>query len=218
MKFIGINGSPRKSWNTHTLVEEALKGAANRGAETELIHLYDLRFRGCISCFECKRTGGPSVGRCAAKDDLKPVLEKIEAADGLVIGSPIYIGEVSASTRALIERLTFQYISYNKERKPLLNKKISTGLIFTMNAGESHLEQIGYRGKFDGYVGLFNMLIGPAKYLISTETLQTEDYGKYEMSAFDVDARKKRREQTFPLDCNRAFKMGTELADAAAGA
>ena len=212
MKFIGINGSPRKGWNTHTLVEETLKGAADKGAGTELINLYDLSFKGCISCFGCKRIGGPA--RCAVKDELKPVLEKIEEADGLVIGSPIYIGELSSSTRALIERLTFQYISYSKDRKPALDKKIQVGLIFTMNVGESHLEQVGYKAKFDGYAGLFQRMIGPSKLLISTETWQTNDYSKYEMSMFDVDARKKRREEVFPLDCKKAFAMGTELADA----
>ncbi len=45
MKVIGINGSPRKKWNTSTLLEKALEGAASEGAETELIHLYDLNFK-----------------------------------------------------------------------------------------------------------------------------------------------------------------------------
>lgn len=54
MKVMAFNGSPRKKWNTATLLEEALKGAVSQGAETELIHLYELKFKGCISCFECK--------------------------------------------------------------------------------------------------------------------------------------------------------------------
>ena len=211
MKVIGINGSPRKGWNTYTLVEEALKGAANRGAEVELVHLNDLRFKGCMSCFECKRKGNPKGGHCAVNDDLKPVLEKIESADGLVIGSPIYIGELSAATRAFIERFIFQYISYSKDQGLLLAKRIPTALIITMNAGESSLEQSGYRAKFDGYAALFERMIGPATLLISTETQQTEDYSKYEMSRFDEAARKKRHDQVFPLDCNRAFKLGAEL-------
>ncbi len=51
MKVIAINGSPRKRWNTATLLEKALEGAASQGAETELIHLYDIDFKGCTSCF-----------------------------------------------------------------------------------------------------------------------------------------------------------------------
>jgi len=60
MKVMAINGSPRKEWNTATLLENALEGAASQGAETELVHLYDLNFKGCKSCFECKTRGGES--------------------------------------------------------------------------------------------------------------------------------------------------------------
>ncbi|MDR2505135.1 MAG: flavodoxin family protein, partial [Oscillospiraceae bacterium] len=88
MSIIGINGSPRKGWNTHLLVEKALEGARSKGAETELINLYDLSFQGCISCFECKRKGGHSEGRCAVRDALRPILERIAACDGLILGSP----------------------------------------------------------------------------------------------------------------------------------
>jgi multimeric flavodoxin WrbA len=57
MKVIAFNGSPRKQWNTATLLEGALQGAALQGAATELIHLYDLNFKGCISCFARKTRG-----------------------------------------------------------------------------------------------------------------------------------------------------------------
>lgn len=56
MKVIALNGSPRKKWNTATLLKHALDGAASKGAETELIHLYDYNYKGCISCFACKQT------------------------------------------------------------------------------------------------------------------------------------------------------------------
>jgi multimeric flavodoxin WrbA len=60
MNVIGINGSPRKQWNTATLVTKALEGAAALGAATEQFHLYDLDFKGCKSCFACKTRGGNS--------------------------------------------------------------------------------------------------------------------------------------------------------------
>ncbi len=77
MQVIGINGSPRKQWNTATLVAKALEGAAAQGAETELVHLYDLDFKGCTSCFACKTRGGKSYGRCAMKDGLTPVSSRV---------------------------------------------------------------------------------------------------------------------------------------------
>ena len=76
-KVYAINGSPRKNWNTATLLKHALEGAASQGAETELIHLYDLNFKGCTSCFSCKLKDGESFGKCAMKDGLTPVLEKL---------------------------------------------------------------------------------------------------------------------------------------------
>ena len=51
MKAIGVNGSPRKKWNTATLLKKALEGAASEGAKTALVHLYDLDYKGRISCF-----------------------------------------------------------------------------------------------------------------------------------------------------------------------
>ncbi|AEF81396.1 flavodoxin family protein [Leadbettera azotonutricia] len=210
-KIIGINGSPRKGWSTHVLVEEALKGAATEGAETELVNLYDLQFKGCISCFECKRKAGPSLGRCAVKDDIKPLLDRIDACDGLILGSPIYVGEVTASVRAFIERLTFQYITYRKDRKSFFPRRIPVKLIYTMNIPASAVEPNGYGVKFRFYEDLFARLIGPAETLLSTETWQTTDYGKYEMTMFDGDERKKRRETVFPEDKRKAFEMGAGI-------
>ena len=211
MKVIAINGSPRKGWNTHLLVQEAAKGAASAGAETEIVHLYDLTFRGCISCFECKRKGGPSLGRCAVKDDLRPVLDKIHACDGLIIGSPIYIHEITAATRAFIERLTFQYITYKSDNSSFFKRRVNMALIFTMNIPDPGLEAVGYPAKFKTYEALFTRLIGPAQSLICTATWQTTDYSKYEMSKCDVQERKNRREQIFPLDLKKAFEMGKAL-------
>ena len=65
MNILAINGSPRKKWNTATLLEKALEGAAAQGATTELVHLYDLDYKGCTSCFACKMIDGPSEAAAA---------------------------------------------------------------------------------------------------------------------------------------------------------
>jgi multimeric flavodoxin WrbA len=212
MHVIAVNGSPRKGWNTHLLLQEAVRGASSRGAQTELLHLYDLSFRGCISCFECKRKGGPSLGRCAVRDGLYPLLEKIHACDALIVGSPIYIHEISAAARAFIERLTFQYITYKKDGSSFFPRRIKTALIYTMNVPESRLDEVGYPVRFKAYEALFHRLLGPAQSLVCTATWQTPDYGKYEMSMFDGEERKKRREEVFPLDLKKAFELGKTLA------
>jgi multimeric flavodoxin WrbA len=105
MEVIAFNGSPRKTWNTATLLKYALEGATSWGAETKLVHLYDLDFKGCRSCFGCKTKGGPSYGRCAIQDDLSPLFKEIETADALILGTPIYIGTVSGEMKSFMERL-----------------------------------------------------------------------------------------------------------------
>lgn len=70
MNVIAVNGSPRKNWNTHILLGKALEGAKDAGAQTELVNLYDLEYKGCISCLACKLKNGKSLGRCALNDGL----------------------------------------------------------------------------------------------------------------------------------------------------
>ena len=115
MKHIAVvNAGPRKGWNTDRLLVKAAEGARSEGAEAEIIDLYRLeKYTGCVSCFGCKTEG--RLGRCVCRDGLAPALEKIRAADGLVLGSPVYLGEVTAACRALLERLIFPLITY-KER------------------------------------------------------------------------------------------------------
>ena len=83
---------------------KSLCGAADQGAETELIHLYDLKYTGCTSCFACKIIGGKSYGKCAVNDDLLPVLRRIEEADALILGSPVFLA-LSPVKCAPFERL-----------------------------------------------------------------------------------------------------------------
>ena len=211
MNIVAINGSPRKNGNTAILLGKALEGAASKGAETELIHLYDLNYKGCISCFACKRKGGKSYGKCAVKDDLSEIFAKIEQADALILGSPIYFGEITGAMRSFLERLFFQYLVYDDEYSVLFPKKIKSGFIFTMNAPERMLKEIKYDMKFKGYAGILTRFFGSAKTLAATDTWQFEDYSKYETSAFNVDAKAKRRREVFPQDCQQAFDLGAEL-------
>ncbi|MDD2466564.1 MAG: flavodoxin family protein [Desulfobulbus sp.] len=113
MNVLAINGSPRKKWNPATLLEKNLEGAASQEAKTELIQLYDLNYKNCTSCFACKIVDGPSNGRCAMKDELRPVLEKIETeVDVLLLDSPIYFGRMSGKMRSFLERLFFASLIY----------------------------------------------------------------------------------------------------------
>jgi len=130
MKVMAFNGSPRKTWNTATLLEKALEGAASKGAETELIHLYDLNYKGCISCFACKTKDGKSYGRCAVKDDLTPIFEKVLDAQALIFGSPVYLGTSTGQMRSFMERLVFPFLTYTDPPGTLFPGK-SRPVLFT---------------------------------------------------------------------------------------
>lgn len=214
MKVIGINGSPRKQWNTASLVAKALEGAAAQGASTELFHLYDLNFKGCISCFACKTRGGKSYGKCVLNDDLAPILEKIASADALVIGSPIYFGTVTGETRSFIERLLFPYLTYTVPYGTLFPKKIKTGLIYTMNVPEKMSKEYGYEQIFNTSERYMQMLLGSAETLCAFDTCQVDDYSKFVIESFDPVHKARRRAEVLPLECDRALELGMRLAGA----
>ncbi len=212
MKVLAFNGSPRKTWNTATLLNKALEGAASQGAETELIHLYDLNFKGCTSCFACKRKGGKSYGKCAMNDDLTPILEKIESADALILGSPIYIGAATGEMRSFMERIIFPYIVYDENYSSLFKRKIPTGFIYTMNVSEGIMAEWGYVQHFKLTEEMLGRTFGSAESLCVTDTYQFDDYSKYVVSVFDPEKKAARRKEVFPQDCEKAFAMGVKFA------
>jgi multimeric flavodoxin WrbA len=111
MKVMAFNGSPRKKWNTATLLEKALEGASSQGAETKLINLYGLNYTGCISCFKCKKKNGKSYGRCAVKDDLTPLLEGCSGCRGPYLGITVLFRNSYRSDEVLYGAPAFPILS-----------------------------------------------------------------------------------------------------------
>ncbi len=212
MKALAINGSPRKTGNTATLLNKALEGAAVEGAETELVHLYDLDYKGCTSCFACKLIGGKSYGRCALRDGLTPLLEKIPEVDALIFGSPIYFGNVTGEMKSFIERLIFPYLAYDKDYTMLFPRKLRTGWIYTMNIPEARLKEWGYDQMFKRNESLMTRAFGSSESLVVTDTWQFDDYSRYVSSMFDPEQKTRRRREAFPADCRKAFKLGSRMA------
>ncbi len=211
MKIMAFNGSPRKKWNTAILLQKALEGAASQGAETELIHLYDLRYIGCISCFACKTIGGTNYGKCAVQDDLTPVFSRLEQTDAIVLGSPIYWGDISGEIKSFLERLLFQYTTYTTPPGSLFTKKIKTGFIYTMNATEEVMKEWQYTVNFNRYEAALRRIFGESEYMCSCDTYQFDDYSKVLSTRFDPVKKKRRHEEIFPLDCKKAFDLGVRL-------
>ncbi|MDD1702106.1 MAG: flavodoxin family protein [Methanoregula sp.] len=211
MKLIVFNGSPRKKWNTAALLRHAMDGAESEGAKSELVHLYDLDYKGCTSCFACKRLGGKSYGHCAVKDDLTPVLAKAEKADAILIGSPVYFSLTTGMTRSFLERLAYPYSVYDKERSSLFPKKIRTGFIYTAGASEQMVKEMGYDKNEQVTEMAMARIFGSCESLWVTDTLLFDDYAKYESSLFDPEAKKRHKEEQFPKDCKKAYELGARL-------
>ena len=211
MKIIAFNGSPRKNWNTATLLEKALEGSASAGAETEFVHLYDLNYKGCMSCFACKTKGGKSYGRCALKDDLSPVLKKVEDAGAILFGSPVYLSSASGEMRSFMERLLFSHLAYTEPYQSLIVNKIKTGLIFTMNITEEIYTESPVKFHLKGIESYLELIFGSAESLYCFDTLQLGDYSKIVSDHFDPEHKAARRRDVFPEDCKKAFEMGVRL-------
>jgi len=211
MKVIAVNGSPRKNWNTGTLLQKALDGAASQGAETEIFHLYELNYKGCISCFSCKTKNGQSYGRCTVKDDLTPILKEVEKVDAIILGAPIYFGTVSGEMKSFMERLMFPYTTYTDPPGTLFSRKILTGFIYTMNIQEEMVKERGYDRYFTANGMTLERIFGSSEALCSYDTCQFEDYSKYVAPRFDPLKKEKRRAEVFPKDCENAFALGARL-------
>ena len=206
-KIIAVNAGPRKGWNTDTLITEASKGAESKGATVERFDLFKLeRYTGCISCFGCKKQ--QFKGHCICRDGLTPVLDAIREADGLIIGSPNYLSNLTASFRALYERLIFQNLTYNAETPCCNAHPIPVLLIMTSNAPDT-----AYAGLIESYRQTLSGFVGPTQVLISGDTLQLKDYSRtdWPWSYFDPAAKQARHERVFPEEMKKAFEMGAGL-------
>lgn len=207
-KIIAVNAGPRKGWNTDTLIIEAAKGAESAGAVVERFDLFRLdKYTGCISCFGCKKE--KNKGHCICRDGLTPVLDAIRESDGLIIGSPNYLSEMTASFRALYERLIFQNLTYNLETPCCNPRPIPVLLIMTSNAPDTY-----FMDMMKNYQQTLNRFVGPTEILVSGDTLQLKDYSRtdWPWSLFDPASKQQRHESVFPEECKKAFGLGAALA------
>jgi multimeric flavodoxin WrbA len=216
MKAIALNGSPRKGWNTEQLLQSALNGAKEYGAETELIHLYDQEYKGCISCFACKTKHSKTNGLCAYQDALRPILEKCLQADILIIGSPVYFDYPTAQTRGFLERFLFPLDTYlldrNGNRQKVLDRILPSAFIFTMNCPESLMPRVDYPVILSHNETNAKRLLGYCETLYVCDTYQYKDYSKMANNMFQESKKAKHREEQFPIDMKNAYELGKRLA------
>ena len=129
----------------------------------------------------------------------------------MIIGTPNYLGDVSAAFRSLYERLIFQSLSYKTEPRSYNQHLIPVLFIMTSNCAEEFYDKIGYDKMLENYKSTLDGMVGPTKVMVSGNTLQVKDYGKYDWTMFDPEAKKVLREEVFPKELEKAFSLGAEM-------
>ena len=130
MKAIAIVGSPRKNGNTTILTQHTLRAIAEEGIETELISLAGMDIRPCQACMFCRQPGNED--RCAQKDDLQPIYDRMKQADSIILASPVYFGSATSLIKALIERT-----GYMGGIRRDFNGKVGGPLVVARRAGQN---------------------------------------------------------------------------------
>ena len=129
MKVVAFNGSPRKDGNTFLMLQQVLKELEAEGIETELVQLDGQRVRGCTACFQCFEKKDQ---RCAVKDDMiNECIEKMIAADGIILGSPTYFADVSTEVKALIDRAGL----VSRANDDMLKRKVGAAVVAVRRGG-----------------------------------------------------------------------------------
>ena len=207
-KIIIIDGGPRKTFNTAQMLQQFAEGACSVSdhVKVKTVRLYGLDYKGCMSCMACKIKDRAS-NVCKFKDALTPVLEEIAQADGLVLGSPIYFGDVTGQMRTFLERLAFPWLSYN-DYSLTAPKRMPVLLIETMNGTPERNNSQGY-GSMEYCI---TAALGEPERLTAYNTYQVKNYERFELAGFSEEAKRQWRDEHWEADLQKAFEAGKQMA------
>ena len=204
-----IDGGPRKNFNTASMLQKFAEGATSVSSDIEVktVRLYDLDYKGCMSCMACKIKGRAS-NVCKFKDALTPILEEIAQADGLVLGSPIYFGQITGQMQAFLERLSFPWLSYN-DYSMTAPKKMPVVLMETMNGLPDKNNSQGY-GPMEYCI---TSALGEPEHINAYNTYQVKNYDRFELAAFSESAKRQYRDENWEQDLQKAYDAGKRMAE-----
>ena len=132
MKVIAFNGSARKDGNTAIMARWVFEELEKEGIETELYQMKGKQINGCIACYKCFENQNQ---RCAVKkDDVNECIEKMLAADAIILASPVYFSDVTAQIKALIDRAGMTAIANNA----MFRRKLGASVVVARRGGASH--------------------------------------------------------------------------------
>lgn len=207
-KIVIIDGGPRRNMNTSQLLQKFAEGVEAAGGDVEVktFRLYNIDYKGCMSCMACKLKGRAS-NICRFQDALTPILREIAEADGLVLGSPIYFGEVTGQMRAFLERLAFPWLSYN-DYSLTAPKRMPVVLVETMNGTPERNNSNGF-GTMEWCI---TTALAEPERIIAYNTCQVAKYDNYELGAFSEEAKHAWRDAHWEEGLQKAFETGRRMA------
>lgn len=132
MKVVAFNGSGRKGGNTRLLIERVFTELKREGIETEVVELAGMPVRGCTACYGCFKN---KDGHCVITDDfVNDAIDKMVAADGVILASPTYFADVTTETKALIDRSGM----VSRANDFMFRRKVGAAVVAVRRAGAIH--------------------------------------------------------------------------------
>ncbi|MCK5036919.1 MAG: flavodoxin family protein [Candidatus Sabulitectum sp.] len=184
LRVTAFCGSPRKGGNTETLLRKMLQGAESTGAEVVFRDLNSMSIRGCQGCDWCKENESDF---CVNKDDMQTIYKDLVNSDSVIIGSPVYMFQMSAQTKAMIDRFFGLLLPGFKSK--IEEKKLA--LVFSQGAPED---------SFKDYIAATEKMLSFLKFNV-TDVLVAPDCGDYGSAEGKTDLMAK------------AFRIGASLLD-----
>lgn len=213
-KILIIDGGPRRDMNTAAMIAAFAEGVHEGGGEAKIVRLYDINYKGCRSCMKCKLKGHQST-TCQLHDGLTDTLKECSDADGLVLASPIYYGEMTGMMRSYWERLTFPWLDYAKGIL-IAPKKMPLVFIYTMNGSPANGEKLRHSSLRNvetiTTMALSHELGREAEVVIANNTMQVKDYSRYSFAEGAAEAKREWRDQHWEEDLQKAFAAGKKMA------
>ena len=208
-KIMIIDGGPRKTFNTASMLQKFAEGAKSVSDQIEVktVRLYEMDYKGCMSCMACKIKGKAS-NVCKYRDAMTPIFDEIAQADGLVLGSPIYFGEVTGQMRTFLERLAFPWLSYN-DYSMTAPKRMPVVLVETMNGTPERNNSQGF-GSMEFCIA---RALGEPEHLVAYNTYQVKNYDNFELGGFSEEAKRHYRDTHWNEDLQKAYDAGRRMAE-----
>ena len=208
-----IDGGPRSNMNTAAMIKSFVEGVHEGGGKTKIVRLYDIDYKGCRSCMAC-HLKGQRIDCCCFQDGLTDTLKECSKADGLVLASPIYYGEMTGMMRAFWERLTFPWLDYATGIF-LAPKKMPVVFIYTLNGSPSNGEKIR-RSSMRAVEVMTDMIfrheIGrKVEVVMANNTKQVNDYGLYNFADGTAEAKQQWHNTHWEDDLRKAREAGKRM-------